>query len=213
MCYLIYSNGQRQGVVINMTVGSIRQAEVVHWGQESYYRIRVWQHKTTAKFGSASVVVPFSTFTLLKRYIELQRGDFEDDEPAFTTTTGAKVPKVSEDLKHLGEYFGETFEINPTLNRKILSTKASVNFSDNKVRAVATHMTHDVETAKRFYHVHVRSGVKSPFCPLTSPNYIRCTCFTWVNMSIVVFTRFKYDIHMVYVIQVLSNTNFHDNIV
>ena len=90
---------------------------------------------------------------MLKCYVECLRSDASDEDKVFLTSMGNHVAKASDDLKHLAQHFGEELTLTPTLHRKMLATKAAANLKDEEVRKVATHMTHDVNTARKYYHV------------------------------------------------------------
>ena len=83
LCYLIYTNGQRQGNVISMTISQVKSAESVHKREESFYRIRCWEHNTTQSFGSANVVVLFQILTMLLSYVDSVRAEATDDDLVF----------------------------------------------------------------------------------------------------------------------------------
>ena len=59
MCYMVYTNAQRQGAVVNLRLTEQSRA-VCHNTKngESVFVYKVWQHKTSGQFGSANLVVP-----------------------------------------------------------------------------------------------------------------------------------------------------------
>ena len=170
MCYCVYSNAQRQGAVTNMTVGEVLEAVPIHKGNDCFHRIKVWEHKTKASFGSAHIVIPSQIYDLLSRYITLFRCKEEVQSLAFVTSAGRKVTQISEDLKALSSAFGQTLSINPTLNRKAASTKAATSLTDNDMRIVATHMSHSVTTAKKHYqHLADTNSAVTAYTMLNDP--------------------------------------------
>lgn len=136
-----------------MTLGQVQSAEVIHRSKESFYRVRVWEHKTTQAFGSASLIVPLEIYTMLTSYIESLRNGADAEDKVFVTSLGNQLAKASDDLKYLAQHFGEDISLTPTLHRKNLATRAAKNLKDKDVRKVAAHMTHDVNTARKYYQV------------------------------------------------------------
>ena len=107
MCYAVYTNAQRQGIVLNMTIAEMKRAAVFRRGFTSFYTISVWEHKTTGSFGSAKVVLPEWVFSLLKKYVEQYRGDSEDHDLVFVTRTGERISKLVGELEKLSSQFGK----------------------------------------------------------------------------------------------------------
>ncbi len=52
MCFLVYTNYQRQGAVINMTMGELDSAET----KGDLKVVSVWDHKTAAAHGAARIM-------------------------------------------------------------------------------------------------------------------------------------------------------------
>ena len=137
-----------------MTIGQVKSAESVHKREESFYRIRCWEHKTTQSFGSANVVVPFQIFAMLLSYVDSVRAEATDDDLVFLSSSGKPIAKAGSELQHLAKALGEDdIALTPSINRKIIATQAAASLEDDKMRRVATHMTHDVTTAKKYYHI------------------------------------------------------------
>ena len=150
---MLYTNAQRPGAVMNMTIGEVRAAEAVNRCSTTFFRIRVWEHKTTASFGSAAIVVPLGIYTMLKSYIECVRREGEDEDLVFLTNNGNPLTKAGHELENLASSLKEELPLTPSLNRKILATTAAANLEDDQLRVVANHMTHDVKTAARYYYI------------------------------------------------------------
>ena len=137
-----------------MTIGQVESAELIQRKQQVYYRVRAWEHKTTQSFGSASIVVPFDIFAMLKTYIESVREGSGDGDVVFISNSGNPIAKAGNEMNMLAKALGEELPvITPSLNRKILSTEAAGKLEDEGVRKVAAHMTHDITTAKKYYHI------------------------------------------------------------
>ena len=153
LCYMLYTNAQRPGAVMNMTIGEVQAAEAVHRCSTTFYRIRVWEHKTTASFGSAGIIVPSGIYSMLRSYIECVRQEGEDEDPVFLTNNGNPLSKAGNELENLARSLNEEVPLTPSLNRKILATTAAANLEDDQLRVVANHMTHDIKTATKYYHI------------------------------------------------------------
>ncbi len=66
MCYLTYTNFQRQGAVANMTAGEVMDAEKCR----EYRVIQVWEHKTVMTHSSARLACHIRVYQLLMEYLE-----------------------------------------------------------------------------------------------------------------------------------------------
>ena len=107
MCYAVYTNAQRQAIVLNMTIGEVKRAAVFTRGFTSFYTISVWEHKTTQSFGLAKVVLPEWVFTLLTRYIASFRDGCSDEDLVFVTRSGEKISKIAGEIEKLSTQFGK----------------------------------------------------------------------------------------------------------
>ena len=67
MCYLVYTNFQRQGAVANMTAGEVLGAEKCR----DHSIIYVWEHKTVSTHGSARIAAHVRVYQLLCRYVAM----------------------------------------------------------------------------------------------------------------------------------------------
>ena len=56
MCYLVYTNFQRQGAVANMTAGEVLSTDKCN----NYRIVMVWDHKTVSTHGSARIAIHMS---------------------------------------------------------------------------------------------------------------------------------------------------------
>ena len=65
MCYLVYTNFQREGAVMNMTASEMMGATQ----SKAYYVIGVWDHKTAASHGPAKIAVQDDVYTLLVEHM------------------------------------------------------------------------------------------------------------------------------------------------
>lgn len=64
MCYLVYTNFQRQGAAMNMTAGEVMAAKQCR----EYRIVSVWEHKTTSSHGSAKIAIHQRVYRLILRY-------------------------------------------------------------------------------------------------------------------------------------------------
>lgn len=143
MCYLVYTNFQRQGAVANMTAMEVLAAEK----SRNYRVIKVWDHKTVSTHVSARIATHVKVYQLLISFMEPKTGA----DLVFTTTSGDKVTHIAFELEKLGEHFGKKFSVTPTMNRKQIATSVSKAGSEADVRATASHMTHSVEIHRSTY--------------------------------------------------------------
>ena len=143
MCYLVYTNFQRQGAVANMTAEEVKAAAK----SRDYRVIYVWDHKTKAAHGSARIAVHIKVYQLLVDYMAPKSGP----DLVFTTNTGERVTHITLELERLGDFFGKKFSITPTTNRKQISTAVDKIGSDRDVRATASYLTHSLEVHKSTY--------------------------------------------------------------
>ncbi len=70
MCYLVYTNFQRQGSVANMTANEVLEAEKF----KIFYVISVWEHKTVSSYGSARIALDVRVYQLLLVYMGSKKG-------------------------------------------------------------------------------------------------------------------------------------------
>lgn len=143
MCYMVYTNFQRQGAVANLTAGEVLCAD----STRDYRVISVWDHKTASSHGPAKIAVSVRIYKLLLDYM----GTKQNSDLVFFTTAGEKVTHISLELEKLGEAFGKKFTITPTLNRKQMATSIAKIGSDKDERSTASHMTHSLEVHRSSY--------------------------------------------------------------
>lgn len=143
MCYLLYTNFQRQGAVANMTAGEVTRAEKAR----EYRVIRVWDHKTAATHGSARIAAHVKVYQLLVDHMAPKSGA----DLVFTTGNGERVTHAALELEKLGDHFGKKFTVTPTHNRKLVATAVAKSGSEADVRATAQHMTHSLAVHRNSY--------------------------------------------------------------
>jgi hypothetical protein len=143
MCYLTYTNFQRQGAVCNMTAGEVIEAKTV----KEYRVISVWEHKTAMSHGSARIACHVRVYQVLVDYL----GNKSGADLVFTTSSGERVTHITTELEKLSEHFSKKFSVTPTMNRKSVATALSKSATEADVRASARHMTHSVDVHKSTY--------------------------------------------------------------
>lgn len=148
---IIFSNGQRPGVVQQMTIDEW-EAKTEENGQ---FIIDVMEHKIAAAFGAASVVVAPEVVSLMEEYflyirqkITPQNATYE--KRFFLTNTGNEFRKIIERMREVAESFGLSV---PTvgLQRKVIATEAFKSEDNIVVRNIQRHMCHSAATCEKFY--------------------------------------------------------------
>lgn len=143
MCYLTYTNFQRQGAVANMTAGEVKAATK----SKEYLVVLVWDHKT-ASSGPAKVAVHRRVHQLLLEYM----GEKKPEDLVFTTTnTSEKVTHISLELDKLGDHFGKKFATSPTLHRKQMATVVGHMGDEALEKEAAIQMTHSLDVHRSAY--------------------------------------------------------------
>ena len=143
MCYLVYTNFQREGSVMNMTAQEVNSATK----SKDFYVISVWQHKTANSHGAARIAVRTNVYQLLQEYMGSKTGA----DLVFVTNGGEKVTHIAFELEQLGLHFGKKFSTTPTLNRKQMATHLAKTATETDVRGAAAHMTHSLAVHQSTY--------------------------------------------------------------
>ena len=103
---------------------------------------------------------------LVLQYVENHRPASAQDceEFVFLTPQGRQIAHLAYDLKGLSKDFPTSLgviNVTSTQMRKLTSTYVAANgATDASIRTVATHMTHDPSTARKYYQ-HVEGVSKS----------------------------------------------------
>ena len=69
MCYLVYTNFQREGAIMNMTAVEVMGATRT----KVFHVIAVWEHKTAASHGPAKVAVKENIYKLLVEHMGIEQ--------------------------------------------------------------------------------------------------------------------------------------------
>jgi hypothetical protein len=145
MCYLVYTNFQRQGAVLNVAAGDVYAADK----SREYRVVKVWDHKTVSTHGSARVAMHVKIYQLLVEYL----GEKTGADLVFTSTAGEKLTHLTVELEKLSEHFGKRFSTTPTMNRKQIATPLRFSGSEADIRGAAKHMAHSMEVHQSTYQV------------------------------------------------------------
>ncbi len=100
MCYLVYTNYQREGAVSKMIMGEFYNAET----KGDLRVVSVWEHKTANRHGSARIVIPQNIYLLIQDNFS---SSFEESSLVFKTESGTKISHIGTELSKLGEKFGK----------------------------------------------------------------------------------------------------------
>ena len=146
----IYSNAQRAGVIIRMTLDELKSP--IERDDTAMYR--VCNHKTGTK-GPARIVVSKEYLPLVQAYIDEVRPKIyvENDklrERAFLTWSGKEYDRQGQSIARLARQL-KCRVSNPTLFRKAMGTQGARVLDDVELRRLNTHMNHDPYTARLYY--------------------------------------------------------------
>ena len=167
MLSLLLFNGHRPSVLMNLTTQIVASASQLRKNNEWLYIMTVTKHKTSASRGSAVVVLPQSTFMLLRLYIVAVSNQMEALGRSHSSTNTrhaflsnqhqpfADVSTINRHVKSAWKNAGCQATFGPfsaTKNRKSLTTEVR-NRRPEMADAVATQLGHTRRTADRFYRL------------------------------------------------------------
>ena len=153
---IMYKNGQRPGVVENMTINEFKKRRDEGNGKVV---IRVLNHKTCASTGPANIIINRKCEQLMSQYYDLMRSKIVAQSVAlsklfFLTSSGNAFKKISETIQKVA---GAYNIIVPTasLHRKVTKTTAHCDeeIGEGKMRALNRHMSHSDATSSKFYQL------------------------------------------------------------
>ena len=147
---LIYCNGQRSGVVENLTMEEfLKRTEV----DENKTVITCHEHKTGPQ-GAADLVITKDIDDLLEFYLNNVRRHITSNDDTehlfFLTSNGKKYTQVYRKLKDAIADTSTTLP-KPSTYRIVVRSNAYRNQPDHVLRNVAKHMSHSAETARQYY--------------------------------------------------------------
>lgn len=150
---IVYTNGQRSGVIENVTV----QEFMNRTENEDGMTIITCKHHKTGPQGAARLVLTKTTDGLFNKYFNLIRQRIKPHEGInhlfFLTANGRKYTQVYRKIQ-------EAININnikgielpaPSQYRRVVRTHASQSLNDQGLRNLAKHMCHSSETARQYY--------------------------------------------------------------
>ncbi len=133
MCYLTFTNLQRQGAVVDMTAKEVVDAEV----KKSHCIVHVGDHQTTRSHGCARIVMPNKVYTMLKDYV----GEKSGTDLAFWTSSGERVTNMAIELERFSGRFGKKFT---TENNKAIIGNTSTEADERSARSLYQHLDNAV---------------------------------------------------------------------
>ena len=137
---ILLQNFQRSGTIKNVTLHEYQATknEV----------IRVRDHKSSATYGSANLVVN-GLVAHLRCFVEKFRPLLATKDSKVQALFPSSDP--ADDIAEVSRTFKIRFTSTPTILRKAASTAAYDELDDNERRKLAAHMTHRSETQFRAY--------------------------------------------------------------
>ena len=165
---IVYSNGQRPGVIENVTTEEfLRRHE-----HQSGKMVITCQHHKTGVQGAAQLVVDKFTDELLDTYYRLVRQRVKAHEGThhlfFLTFNGRRYTQVYRKIQEaITNIIKDTVLPAPSQYRRVVRTDASQALSDNSLRNLAKHMCHSSETVRQYYEFSDISGAISAHTTIT----------------------------------------------
>ena len=136
---ILLQNFQRSGTIKNVTIDEYRAM------QNAVIRVR--EHKSSATYGSANLVVDRLNKFLLA-YVSRFRALLAEGNKAHLLFPSSDP---ADDIAEVCRMLNVNFTMTPTVLRKAASTAAFDELDENERRKLAVHMTHRVETQFRAY--------------------------------------------------------------
>ena len=150
---ILYYNGQRSGVIENVTIDEYHNRIEDETG---FITMNCMHHKTSAQ-GPAQLVFNKATDDLLEKYYSLVCQRLEAKEGAdhllFLTFHGSRYSQVYRKLQEAitANNIKDVELPQPSLYRKVVRTDGSRTLTDPRLRNVSKHMCHSSETARKYY--------------------------------------------------------------
>ena len=148
---LIYPNAQRPGIVKNLTVSEFFDRKMI---DRDKILIKVFQHKTIAAHGPASIIISKAIDNLLSQYHNGVRKGITPkpsmENRFFLTSSGNEFRKITETIQHVAKQFDLPMPT-PCLFRKVIATAGQSSLDDQAMRSLSNHMSHSATTSARFY--------------------------------------------------------------
>ncbi|XP_058862497.1 uncharacterized protein LOC131704855 [Acipenser ruthenus] len=147
---LMIHNGHRRGVLMNMTAGEV---ECAHH-HDNQFHVRVYDHKTAAKYGAAVLVVSAREHGWLLRFSVLRAtlpGYHRHPRSFFFTGGGKPVANMGRHLSRAWEACGIGKRVTAGMIRSAVATYTWATHGEVSKVTVSRHMTHSLQTQASFY--------------------------------------------------------------
>ncbi|MGH0160139.1 UNVERIFIED_CONTAM: hypothetical protein FKN15_068524 [Acipenser sinensis] len=147
---LIIHNGHRRGVLMNMTAGEVEVAK----RHENQFHVRVYEHKTTVKYGAAVLVVSAREHGWLLRFSALRAtlpGYNRQPATFFFTSGGKPIANMGLLLSKAWRACGIGEWVTAGMIRSAVATYTWSTHGEVSKTTVSRHMTHSLQTQAAFY--------------------------------------------------------------
>ncbi|MGH0117746.1 UNVERIFIED_CONTAM: hypothetical protein FKN15_039042 [Acipenser sinensis] len=147
---LIIHNGHRRGVLMNMTAGEVEGAKC----HENQFHVRVYEHKTTVKYGAAVLVVSAREHGWLLRFSALRAtlpGYNRQPATFFFTSGGKPIANMGLLLSKAWRACGIGEWVTAGMIRSAVATYTWSTHGEVSKSTVSRHMTHSLQTEAAFY--------------------------------------------------------------
>ncbi|KAJ8390490.1 hypothetical protein AAFF_G00102870 [Aldrovandia affinis] len=143
--------GHRSGVLTNMTVSEVLQAE----GDETVgYVINVNQHKTNRQFGAAQIYLEPTEYRWMRTWVDLRKARGPQNNLFFTMTGKGPAKSLLKFFQAAWAEMGLPGRPTFTDIRTAVSTHNHQINDEEVKKLVADYMCHDLKTQNRFYALH-----------------------------------------------------------
>ena len=154
-CSLTYSNLQRPGAVINMTVP---EATAAIPGEDGHFVYTSADHKTGNVYGPAHMVLNPQAAHLFSMYLKDVRPTIvSSSDKALVTYNGSPLTHYRDLIRSLCTKFHLQMLPNLTTMRKAGATAAVSDLPPSEMEVVSHHMSHSSSTSERFYRERNRT--------------------------------------------------------
>ncbi|MGH0130850.1 UNVERIFIED_CONTAM: hypothetical protein FKN15_043629 [Acipenser sinensis] len=147
---LMIHNGHRRGVLMNMTAGEVEVAK----RHENQFHVRVYEHKTTVKYGAAVLVVSAREHGWLLRFSALRAtlpGYNHQPGTFFFTSGGKPIANMGLLLSKAWRACGIGEWVTAGMIRSAVATYTWSTHGEVSKTTVSRHMTHSLQMQAAFY--------------------------------------------------------------
>ncbi|MGH0120296.1 UNVERIFIED_CONTAM: hypothetical protein FKN15_060704 [Acipenser sinensis] len=147
---LMIHNGHRRGVLMNMTASEVEVAK----RHENQFHVRVYEHKTTVKYGAAVLVVSAREHGWLLRFSALRAtlpGYNRQPSTFFFTAVGKLIANMGLLLSKAWRACGIGEWVTAGMIRSVVATYTWSTHGEVSKTTVSRHMTHSLQTQAAFY--------------------------------------------------------------